>query len=280
MSTPSLRPRFTPIAASHPAARRYLQARRNVLPRGDQLIAASGPWAHQQLIRLGASIEVFLWCRGDGAAKSMAGVVDSIVTRAAASYEISERTLARLQPQARAPGHLSVVRIPTWEPERVLSRDARVVLVADGIEYAGNLGALLRTVDASGADALVVTNQVARLTHPTVFSASRGTVLTTPTLQFPSVGEARRTLEAAGFDIIVADPEAPVDYREVQYDGRRTAIVVGSEGSGVCAEWRLAASRRVSISMRGQADSLNVATAAAVLLFGRAPDPRSSTARG
>lgn len=270
MSIPSLLPRLTPVAAGHPAARRYLHARRNVLSRHDRVIAVAGHWAHEQAARLGADVEVFLWCPGAAPSPSAPlPFVAGFAAAAASSYEISERTLDRLHPGARAPGLLSVLRLPTWDPERTLRR-ARVVLVADGIEYAGNLGALLRTVDASGADALVVTNPVARLTHPTVFSASRGTVLSTPTLEFETPAEALRALAAAGFDIVVADPDAHRDYRALRYDGARVAIVVGSEGAGVSAPWRDAALTRVRISMRGRADSLNVATAAAILLFDRA----------
>jgi RNA methyltransferase, TrmH family len=270
VTTPPSLLRLRPVAASHPEARRYLLARRNVLPRHDSVIAIAGLWAHQQVLRLGAALEAVLWCPGErDLDDSLATVVDQLVTAAGASYEISERTLARLHPGATAPGLLSVVRIPTWRPADVLTDAVGVVLVADGIEYAGNLGALVRTVDASGAAALVVTNPVARLTHPTIFSASRGTVLTTPTLEFTSVGEAQRALETAGFEIVVADPDAATDYRALRYRGRRTAFVVGAEGAGVCEEWRAAAERRVSISMRGRADSLNVATAAAILLFSR-----------
>jgi len=277
VSTPPPLLRLRPVAAGHPSARRYLLARRNILPRHDHVIAVAGLWAHEQLLRLGASIESFLWCPGDRPDESVAGLVKGLVAAAVSSYEISERTLVRLHPGARGPGLLSVVRIPTWELHEALTGDARIVLVADGIEYAGNLGALVRTVDASGADALVVTNPVARLTHPTVFSASRGTVLTTPTVRLETAGEARRRLEAAGFEIVVADPDAGCDYREARYDGGRVALVVGSEGSGVSADWREGAVQRVSISMRGRADSLNVATAAAILLFDRSHFPNSHT---
>ena len=251
MTTLASRVRLRPIAASHPDARRYLLARRHVLPRRDAVIAISGFWAHRQALRLDASIEVLLWCPGGGD-RLLSTPLDDLVGTADASYEISERTLARLHPDATAPGLLSVVRIPTWAPCDVLGRGAGLVLVADGIEYGGNLGALLRTVDASGADALVLTNPVARLTNPAVFSASRGTVLSTPTLEFASVTMAQSALVSAGFDIIVADPTAAVDYRTIRYDHRRTAIVVGAEGNGVSDAWRRAATTRVSISMRGK----------------------------
>ena len=107
-----------------------------------------------------------------------------------ATYEISEKILARLHPGLSAPALLSVVRLPAWTPAEVLRPDARLLLVADGIEYAGNLGTLVRTADAAGADGLVLTNATCRLTHPKVFEASRGTVLTLPTVEY-GIGRRR-----------------------------------------------------------------------------------------
>jgi TrmH family RNA methyltransferase len=254
MSTlvPASRPALRQIGPSHEAARLYSRARRNLLPRSDRLVAVAGRWSHEHLARVGVQPVVTLRC-GHVAYD--------------ASYEISEKTLARLHPGLSAPTLLSVVRLPVWRPTDVLRPDARLVLVADGIEYAGNLGTLVRTADAAGADGLVLTNATARLTHPKVFDASRGTVLTQPALCYDSVAGARRDLTAAGFTAYVADPAATVDYRTVDYGHRKVAIVVGSEGEGVAAEWRTADLTRVSIPMRGRADSLNVAASASVLLF-------------
>jgi TrmH family RNA methyltransferase len=148
----------------------------------------------------------------------------------------------------------------------VLTTDARLVLVADGIEYAGNLGTLVRTADACAVDALVLTRASARVTHPKAFGASRGTVLTTPVLEYADVTAARRDLAAAGFTTYVADPRGATSYREAGLGSGRTAVVVGSEGNGVATEWRTGLTR-VSIPMRGTADSLNVAASAAVLMF-------------
>ena len=251
MSTTIVPARLLPIGPGHPAARLYSRARRNLLPRPDRLVAVAGRWQHEHLRRIGVEPEVTLRC----------GSSDP------ATYEISEKALARLHPGLSAPALLSVVRLPTWTPAEVLPPDARLVLVADGIEYAGNLGTLIRTADAAGADGLVLTNRACRLTHPKVFEASRGTVLTLPVLAYDCVAEARRDLTAAGFTAYVADPAAAVDYLTVDYGHRKVAIVVGSEGDGVAPDWRTPDLTRVSIPMRGRADSLNVAVSASVLLF-------------
>ncbi len=265
------RPTLPPVGTSHDAVRRYSRARRNALPRADLVTAVSGRWAHQAVLHAGGSVELALWCPGERVVPDLEELAAAVVARADRAFRVSERTLARLQPDASAPGLLSVVRIPRWRPADVLTAGgltagAGLVLVADGIEYAGNLGTLVRTADACAADALVLTRATARITHPKAFVASRGTVLSTPVLEYDDVASARADLAAAGFTTYVADPGGATSYREAGLGTRPTAVVVGSEGSGVAEEWRTGQTR-VSIPMLGRADSLNVATSAAVLLF-------------
>jgi TrmH family RNA methyltransferase len=189
-----------------------------------------------------------------------------VARTAGGAVRISERTLARVHPGLTAPALLSVVRLPRWPSSRLQTAANGLVLVADGIEYAGNLGTLIRTADACAVDALVLTRGTARVTHPKAFAASRGTVLTTPVLEYAEVADARADLAAAGFTTYVADPAGATSYRAAGLGSGPTAVVVGSESDGVAEEWRTGLTR-VSIPMRGRADSLNVAASAAVLLF-------------
>jgi TrmH family RNA methyltransferase len=258
--------RLQPVGASHDDVRRYSRARRNVLPRSQHVTAVSGAWAHEVVLAAHAEVEVALWCPGDRPHPTLEQTAAVVVGRARRAYRISERTLARIQPEASAPALVSVVRLPRWDPERVLTGSARLVLVADGIEYAGNLGTLVRTADACAADALLLTNATARVTHPKAFAASRGTVLTTPVLTYPTVAVARGDLARAGFAAYVADPSGATSYRSAGLGRGRTAVVVGSEGDGVDEAWREGLPR-IAIPMLGRADSLNVAVSAAVLLF-------------
>lgn len=255
-----------PAGSAHEEIRRYSRARRNLLPRADRLVAVSGSWAHEAALAGDAEIEVALWCPGDRAHPGLEATAAQVVRRAVRAFTVSERVLARLQPGESASALLSLVRLPQWDPERVLTAEARLVLVADGIEYAGNLGTLVRTADACAADALVLTRATARVTHPKAFTASRGMVLSLPVLSYDTVGEARRALAAAGFTAYVADPAGATPYRSAGLGSERTAVVVGSEGAGVSEEWREGLTR-IAIPMHGRADSLNVAASAAVLLF-------------
>jgi tRNA G18 (ribose-2'-O)-methylase SpoU len=258
--------RLPPVGGSHDDVRRYSRARRNLLPRADHVTAVSGCWAHEVVLRSDAEIDLVLWCPGARAHAELETAAAVGSARADRAFRISERTLARIQPDTQAPALLSVVRLPTWDPPAVLTGDARLVLVADGIEYAGNLGTLVRTADACAADALVLTRATARVTHPKAFAASRGMVLTTPVLTYPSIAAARSGLAGAGFTTYVADPGGATPYRSAGLGRGRTAVVVGSEGDGVSDEWRRGLPR-IAIPMLGRADSLNVAVSAAVLLF-------------
>jgi RNA methyltransferase, TrmH family len=259
--------RLVPVGPAHPDVRRYSRARRNLLPRDERVVAVAGTWAMERLLRSGAAVETALWCVADAPpSQPLGGMPAEVAARARRAFRISERTLARIHPGIVAPTMVAVARLPEWRPADVLTRGPGLVLVADGIEYAGNLGTLVRTADASGADAVVLTGCVARVTHPKTFVASRGTVLTLPVLEYASVGLARADLVAAGFTACVADPAAATPYRLAGLGDGPTAVVVGSEGEGVSAQWREGLPH-VSIPMLGTADSLNVAASAAVLMF-------------
>ena len=142
--------------------------------------------------------------------------------------------------------------------------DDPFVLVAEGVEKPGNLGAMLRTADAAGVDAVVAADAVTDWGNPNVVRASKGTVFSVPV--------ASDTTEATiawaqrhGIRIVVTTPETEVRYTDVDLTGP-VAIVVGAEKHGV-SPVLLDAGERVRIPMSGKANSLNVAAAAAIVLF-------------
>jgi RNA methyltransferase, TrmH family len=235
-------------------------------------VLAEGTWAHHHLLDIRADIETFVSCPEllDRPTRSLA---QAVARRARSAYEVSAKTYARVSRRRSPSGLASLVHLPAWQAaDGVIGGGAvhsgTLVLVADGIEYATNLGALIRVVDASGAQALLLTNRQARIEHPDVFTASRGTVLTTPVIDFGEPQAAAAWLAREGFAVHLALPGASRDFRDRTHGVRPTAIVVGSEGHGVSAQWRAVPHEAVSIPMRGRADSLNVAVAAGVLLFG------------
>ncbi|TDW84579.1 TrmH family RNA methyltransferase [Kribbella pratensis] len=246
------------IGAQHPRVRDLLALRKDGSP---GRIMVEGTWEHDRLLTTTATIEAFFWC-------PEAGVTDvaQVAERATEVYRISEKLLARVSRKTRSDGLISIARVPEWRPHAFRFTSRSLVLVADGVEYAGNLGTLIRTADAANADCLVLTSRRARPTHPAVYSASRGTVLSTPIVEFDDIPSAAAWLRGHRFRVHLADPAATGTYRVPQYDGP-TAFVVGSEGSGLSRAWHQEGFDAVSIPMLGQADSLNVALSAGILLF-------------
>ncbi len=140
-----------------------------------------------------------------------------------------------------------------------------LLLVAEAIEKPGNLGTMLRSADAAGAAGLIVCDPCTDLFNPNVVRASTGTLFTVPVAE-AAPDETLAWLRARGIRILAATPHARRRFTEVDLTGP-VALVVGAEQYGLSERWLAACDLPVRIPMLGVADSLNVATATALLLF-------------
>ena len=148
--------------------------------------------------------------------------------------------------------------------ELKLSRNP-LILVAEGLEKPGNLGALLRTADGAGADAVIVCDSATDLNNPNVIRASIGTLFYLPVAEATSE-ETIAFLKKQGVKVLSAVPDAETVYTDVDLAGP-VAIVVGAEDTGLSSRWKTSADLNVKIPMRGKNDSLNVSVSAAILLY-------------
>ena len=154
-------------------------------------------------------------------------------------------------------------------PQRCLA-DLRLppeplVAVVEGIEKPGNLGAILRSADASGVDAVVVADGATDLFNPNTIRASLGTVFRANVVEATAAATIV-WLRQHGLRGIAARPNAELPYTSADFRGG-VAIVLGSEAAGLSDAWRGADIVPVRLPMRGLADSLNVSTTAAVLFY-------------
>ena len=136
--------------------------------------------------------------------------------------------------------------------------------VIDRPEKPGNVGAILRTADAAGVDGVIVCGGT-DLHNPNVVRASLGTLFTVPVAEAPA-DKAIAWLQGRGVRIVATTPDATARYTAVDMTGP-VAVAMGSEAEGLSNAWLAAADERVVIPMFGQADSLNLATATALLLY-------------
>lgn len=172
---------------------------------------------------------------------------------------------AKLSYRDRPDGLLAVApRVKT--PLDALNPPANaLIVVVESIEKPGNLGTILRTSDAAGVDAVIVCDRCTDVDNPNVVRASIGTLFSLPVVETDSAS-ALAWLRARGIRILAATPHAEALYSDCNMRPA-TAVVVGAEQYGLSSAWMERADARVRIPMRGQADSLNVAQAATILLF-------------
>ena len=154
---------------------------------------------------------------------------------------------------------------PTDGPDAGARAAAPFVVLAQGVEKPGNLGAMLRTADGAGVGALVAADPVTDWGNPNVIRASKGTVFAVPVAAAPTA-DVLAWLDERGIALVATTPDTDVDYADLDYTGP-VAIAVGAEKTGLTDEVLRAATHRVRIPMVGRADSLNVATSAAIVAY-------------
>jgi TrmH family RNA methyltransferase len=140
-----------------------------------------------------------------------------------------------------------------------------LVVVLESVEKPGNLGAILRTAEAAGVDAVIVCDPLTDLYNPNLIRASIGGVFSVPTAVCTSE-ECIAFLKANGIKILTAQLQDSYEYYD--YDmTQATAIIMGTESTGLTNQWREAADAHIRIPMLGRLDSLNVSVSAAILMY-------------
>jgi TrmH family RNA methyltransferase len=162
-------------------------------------------------------------------------------------------------------GWLAIFPIPHITLDDLQLRDSPLVIVAEAVEKPGNLGAILRTADAAGADAVLVCDPRVDVWNPNVVRASRGAVLSLPTVESDNAS-ALQWLRGAGIRILAATPSAELVYSDLDLR-QPVAIAVGTEDEGLSAFWMSEADVRVKIPMQGRVNSLNVSVSTAIIVY-------------
>lgn len=140
-----------------------------------------------------------------------------------------------------------------------------LILVIESVEKPGNLGAMLRTADAAGVDAVIICDARTDVYNPNVVRSSIGTVFTNA-LAVCETAEAIAFLKEKQITTYAAELTATESHFQKNFK-KGTALVVGAEATGLSTEWMNAADEKIKIPMRGKIDSLNVSVSAGILLF-------------
>ena len=180
---------------------------------------------------------------------------------------MSEAVIGKLAFGDRSDGVVAIVRSPSTSLEALIAAlpAEPLVVVVEGVEKPGNLGAILRTADGAGADAVIAADARTDLFNPNAIRASLGTIFALPVAAGPSEA-VLDALAGRGVRLVSARVDAERAYTDADLRGP-LGLVLGSEAEGLRSAWDDPRVEPVRIPMRGAADSLNVSVAAAVLLY-------------
>ena len=180
-------------------------------------------------------------------------------------FEVTPNVYEKMAYRGSTEGILALVKVRNIRLDDLALSDNPLVIVLESVEKPGNLGAILRSADAAAADAVIVCDALTDLYNPNLIRSSIGAIFSVPCVACSSE-ECIRFLKSRRIRILTAQLQDSHLYYDT--DMRcATAIVMGTESTGLTEQWRQAADAHIRIPMLGQLDSLNVSVSAAILLF-------------
>lgn len=180
-------------------------------------------------------------------------------------FPVSKEVFEKIAYREGSGGVIALARPKSHALSDLKLPEKPLLLVLEAVEKPGNLGALLRTADAAGIDAVVVCDPQTDIYNPNVVRSSIGCLFSVP-LAVCNSQEAISWMKQKGISIYCTYLKAAVPYTEVDFS-RASAIVMGTEADGITDLWVESADQNIIIPMQGSADSMNVSTAAAVVVF-------------
>lgn len=180
--------------------------------------------------------------------------------------EISNDVYQKLALRKSTEGILAVAKSKDLSLNSIIFKNKNpLILVAEAPEKPGNIGALLRTSDAAGIDAVLIANPKTDIYNPNIIRSSIGCVFTTQ-IATGTTSEIISFLKEHNINIYGAALSASVEYQTIDYT-KSSAIIVGTEATGLTDEWLQNTAKNIIIPMRGAIDSMNVSVSAAIILF-------------
>ena len=189
----------------------------------------------------------------------MAGEGTSIV-------HVSDGVMDALSPVRTPSGVVAIAARPIFDPRALLAPAPALVVAAMGVQDPGNVGALIRSADAGGATGVLLDIDSADPWGWKALRAAMGSAFRLPVLRDDDARARVDDWQEAGLAIVATDPRDGVDPRRLDLS-QPLVFVVGAEGAGLSADVLDAADLRVRIPMRARVESLNVAVAAALLVY-------------
>ena len=246
-------------SAQNPKVKRLLELQQKSQERRKSgLFVVEGRREIERCINNGYLVDTLFWCpeifgeeepRADGAR----------------IFQVSPDIYNKVAYRGGTEGVIAEVVARQLTLEDIKLQKRALVVVMESVEKPGNVGAVLRSADAANADAVIVCDPLTDLYNPNLIRASVGAFFSVPCVACTSE-QCISWLKANGIQILTAQLQDSCYYYEADM-ARSTAIVMGTEATGLTDKWREAADSHIRIPMLGCGDSLNVSVSAAILMF-------------
>lgn len=193
------------------------------------------------------------------------GALSSLLSESITSYEVSPEVYEKIAYRGSTEGVIATVQSKQLALKDLHLSKQPLLIVLESVEKPGNLGAILRSADAAGADAVIICDPLTDLYNPNLIRSSIGAIFSVPCVACSS-DDCINFLKQNNINILTAQLQDSKLYYDTDMTCG-TAIIMGTESTGLTDVWRKAADAHIRIPMLGQLDSLNVSVSAAILLF-------------
>lgn len=249
-------------SAQNPKIKRLLQLQQKSSERRKEgLFVVEGRRELMHCLEAGYEVDTLFYCND-----MSSDAVDADLTASCKRvFAVSADVYAKIAYRGSTEGMVAEVKSRQHTLADLKLSEHPLVVVLESVEKPGNLGAVLRSADAAGADAVIVCDPLTDLYNPNLIRSSLGAIFSVQSAACTSE-ECIAFLKEKGISILTAQLQDSSLYYETDMK-KATAIVIGTESTGLSNAWRLAADAHIRIPMLGKMDSLNASVSAAILLF-------------
>jgi len=231
----------------------------------ENLFITEGLWAFEKLIYFGIKTKYMFFCPEFIKTTEDEAVLEKMIRHAEKTYVVSIKACKKISEREGTEGFFCICKFRSYIADDISLDNNNIVVILDGLEQPGNIGSIIRSADAAGADGIIVCNRRVRLTHSRLIRASLGGIFSVPTFEM-DINDAIQWLKKNKFKIFLTDLNASAAFYEPDYNGR-IAIVAGNEYSGVSKTWYEHDCTSIIIPMFGSCESLNVGFATTMTLY-------------
>ena len=214
----------------------------------------------QHCLKAGFTINSIFFCSELTSTNPLPQFSDNVV-----AYEVSPEVYEKMAYRGTTEGIIAIVQARQLRLKDLQLKKNPLLMVLESVEKPGNLGAILRSADAAGADAVIVCDPLTDLYNPNLIRSSIGAIFSVPCTSCSSE-DCISFLKLNNIKILTAQLQDSKLYYDTDMTCG-TAIIMGTESTGLTNTWRQVADAHIRIPMLGQLDSLNVSVSAAILLY-------------